>query len=256
MTESSKIYSYHVANLAAIDQALDQTASSLRISIRICNLKQTKYFTCLFAMLLGAWAEVRLLKLLNEINAFNDSQTRKILQKPSLYLQWQEAVKISFEVKYCTGGQYMPATARLRYQEIKNLMDVHLKPVIELRNKLAHGQWAFPLNSKNTDLAADAMRALKQQNLLNLQFKKQLLELISFMINDLALSKPTFERDFDNHFRRVDEVQRNLSNRSYTDYCNVLICRYKKGLVKRRVNEADVGANTSGVTSRPVCTAG
>jgi hypothetical protein len=108
-----------------------------------------------------------------------------------------------------------------------------LRSIIELRNKLAHGQWVYPLNSDGDDVAQEQMDALRVENLFSLQFKKNLLESLSSAIHDLVVSKPTFERDFDDHFRRIVETQRNLKNRDYKKWANGMREKYERGKVKK-----------------------
>src|SRR2546427_18894 len=82
--------------------------------------------------------------------------------------------------------------------------------VIVLRNKLAHGQWAYPLNEQLDDVAQSQMDALRDENILSLKQKSGLIEAFCDSIHDLVVSPPTFERDFDNHFRRVAQLRANL----------------------------------------------
>jgi uncharacterized protein with von Willebrand factor type A (vWA) domain len=108
-----------------------------------------------------------------------------------------------------------------------------LRPIVQLRNKLAHGQWVYPLNDAGKDIAQAQMDALRVENLLSLQFKKSLISALSDAIHDLVVSRPTFERDFDRHFRVIVETRRNLQTREYSSYAKVLRDKYKRGKTKK-----------------------
>ena len=58
---------------------------------------------------------------------------------------------------------------------------------------------------------------------------------LAFLIHDLAVSPPTFERDFDKNYRLVEENKRNLHKRTYNDYRTKMIAKYQRGLAKRRI---------------------
>ena len=78
------------------------------------------------------------------------------------------------------------------------------------------------------------MDALRIENLLSLQFKKKLITSLSAAINDLVVSKPTFERDFDNHYRLIIQTRRNLQNRDYMDYDTDMRQKYQRGKARAR----------------------
>jgi hypothetical protein len=54
---------------------------------------------------------------------------------------------------------------------LSEMLAKDLSSIIELRNKLAHGQWVYPLNNDSNDVAQEQMDALRVENLLSLQFK-------------------------------------------------------------------------------------
>ena len=108
-----------------------------------------------------------------------------------------------------------------------------MRPIIELRNKLAHGQWVYPLNSDGDDVSADLYNTLRQENLLSLQFKRKIIHHITDIIHDLVVSKATFERDFDDHFDRLLGTKRNLKTRTYNKYVAKQQEKFARGKLKR-----------------------
>jgi len=114
------------------------------------------------------------------------------------------------------------------------MLTYDLRSIIELRNKLGHGQWVYPLNSNCDDVAQEQMDALRGENLLHLQFKQKLIISLSAAINDLVVSQPTFERDFDGHFHAIIEMRRNLKTRNYKDYVANMRRKYERGKARAR----------------------
>jgi hypothetical protein len=238
MKQPKKIYQFHVANLREIDRAMERVARSLRTAISQNDKITMSSFRCLYALLLGAWAECRLRKLIYEPHGFDDVERNEICNESTQLGQWQKAVDLAFRSQYKIKKaplsiDVLPHSAYSRYSTLLDMLVNDLGSIIELRNKLAHGQWFYPLNNEGNDVAQKQMNALRVENLLSLQFKKKLLESLSAVIHDLVVSKPTFERDFDHHLRLITETQRNLKNRDYETWAESLRQKYQRGRAKR-----------------------
>jgi hypothetical protein len=238
MKPAKKLYQFHVANLQEIDRAMDKTARSLSLAISQSDEITASAFMRLYALLLGAWAECRLRKLIYEPQGFDDGERNTIQIESTQLNQWQKAVVVAFRRQYkipkaVLSIDVLPHSAYSRYTTLSELLTNDLGSVIELRNKLAHGQWVYPLNSDGDDVAQEQMDALRVENLLSLRFKKTLLESLSSAIHDLVVSRPTFERDFDDHLRIIVETQRNLKNRDYQSWVKIMRQKYERGKVKK-----------------------
>lgn len=236
---AEKIYKYHVVNLRSIEIALKHIAISGRKAISTKNEKAEESFVRLYAFLLGAWAETRLKKLLYERNGFDDIERDKICNERTQLDQWLKAVEVAFRKHF--GIPHAPLSNKTlsftfftRYEELKNILNQDLRSIIEIRNKLAHGQWIYPFNSEGNDIDEEKFRRLKEENILHLQFKKELMVQVAQIIHDLVVSLPTFDRDFDIHYKQIIQTRNNLKNRSYLKYRNLMIEKYQRGIEKRR----------------------
>jgi hypothetical protein len=239
----SKIFKYHVANLKSLELAINNTAIAARKAISEQNQPGTLTFTRLYAFLLGAWAETRLHKLLNENGAFSTANREIILSQQSQIEQWLKAVEISFREyhkipKAKLTEHTLLHTSFHRLNTINIILDKDLRSVIEVRNKLAHGQWVYPLNSDCTDVEQKKCELIRKENILSLQFKKSLITCVAEMIHDLSVSLPTFERDFDKHYKKIISTRINLVNRKFSVYQDGLIEKRKRG-IKKRKNKVD-----------------
>ena len=236
---AEQIYEYHVANLRSIEIALKNTASSARKSISEENVKATESFVRLCSFLLGARAETRLKKLLYEKNGFNSNEREIILRESTQLQQWLKTIEIAYRRHYKISSspldkETLPFTAFARFSELNDIIEQDLRSIIEIRNKLAHGQWIYPFNNDGNDVIQDKFLKLKDENILHLQFKKKLISELSQLIHDLVISLVTFERDFDFHYKQIVNTRNNLRNRSYIKYKNTLIEKRKKGIKNRR----------------------
>ncbi|MBL8812467.1 MAG: hypothetical protein JNM43_20045 [Planctomycetaceae bacterium] len=238
MKPRKKLYEFHTANLRAVSAALDRVAASTRTAIASNVPPEIETFTRLYAMLLGAWAECRLAKLLYHPNAYNDADCQTVRNQSTHLDRWHKVVELAFRKHYiiphaALSENTLTHSAYSRYRTISTLLNGELHFVITLRNKLAHGQWIYPLNDQWDDVAQVQMDALRTENLLSLKFKKVILDALLNAIADLALSLPTFDRDFDNHYRQIQNAQRDLRTRSFADYSASLQSKYQRGRAKR-----------------------
>jgi len=241
MKTPNKIYEFHVENLHAIDIALDKVALTLRESIAKNNGKMIASFMRLFALLLASWAECRLNKLLYEPKRFSDIERDSITSQKTQLDRWSAVIEVAYRKYYSIphaklSATTIPHSAYSRYESVLELINCDLRPIIELRNKLAHGQWIFPLNDDGNDVAQIQMDALRKENLLSLQFKKRLISSLTDIVNDLVVSRPTFERDFDYHYNLIIQTKRNLVNRNYTTYESKMQEKYKRGQERKKAN--------------------
>jgi hypothetical protein len=176
-------------------------------------------------------------KLLYEPGAFSAAHRGKILKEKALD-RWLCVVETAFRQHHnMPFAELKPpalaATAFARLGVLTHVLTHDLRFVITLRNRLAHGQWRFPLNEDLTDIAQEQMDALRTENILSLKQKADLVGCICDSIHDLVVSRPTFDRDFDGHFRRVEQVRTNVSRKSYARWAKQIQDRYERGREKR-----------------------
>lgn len=234
-----KLYRYHVENLRSLELALGHISRASRESISNGNEKASQSFTRLYAFLLGAWFETRLKKLIHEPNSFTLDERKVILASSNQYDKWLNTIELAFRKKYNVPSakisqNSLPFSAFSRFQELKRIFSLEIKNIIEIRNKLAHGQWIFPFNSDEDDIQNDTYQQINKENILSLQFKKKIVFNVAYIITDLVVSKLTFERDFDKHYSDITMIMNQLSSKSYDDYKSNLINKKKNGIIKRK----------------------
>lgn len=235
----ASLYRVHVANYHAVADAMERVARQARLAIRSGDDRTASALTKTFALLFAAKLETRLGKLLYEPSGFTAAQREIVLSRRSQFESWTAAIDLGFRLRYnvrgVIDGRKLPHSAFARYQTLVELVSVHFRPPIELRNKLAHGQWVYPLTASQGDVSAPQRTALARENLLSLEIKDRVAEHACRIINDLVVSAKTFERDFDLHFRRLAEVLLALEKADFGAYKTELARRYKEGQRRRRL---------------------
>jgi hypothetical protein len=166
-------------------------------------------------------------------SGFDEAGRNLVLAADSHFDRWLSAVTLAFRSKYKVpraplGADVLPHSAATRLQTIVETLEQDLRPVIETRNKLAHGQWHYPLNEQGTDVVEHLMATLQRENILSLSYEHQLLEHIAALVHDLVVSPIAFERDFDLHFSRIVSTRRDLQKRDYRAWRMGLRNRFKR----------------------------
>jgi len=245
MTKSpSKIYSQHVANLRELELAISHAGRLARSEIASKDPQQSlRSLLRLYSFLIGAWAETRLKKLLHEEVGFNDAERLLIAAKSSQLEQWQETIDLAFRkhhkiTKANLDKRTLGVAHAARRTALHDVLSNELKIIVEIRNKLAHGQWVYPFNNEGTSVESEKYKLINKENLQSLQFKFALLGHLATVVHDLVVSPLTFQRDFDNHFRKLFQVRTNLKTKKYENYANGLIksredARSKKNIPKK-----------------------
>jgi len=233
MLPQKTIYRFHVQNLRLLDTALVQIKRTTHEAISGSNPPLLESFTRLFALTLGAWAETRLQKVLLEQNGFSDNQRALVNAENKQFDKWKRTVELAVRHHYNipTGPLNQLTFSHSIYSKfnsIKTILENDLRPVIEIRNKLAHGQWIYPFTD-TLELNVAQKTAIENENILSLQFKHRMIGHLCQAIHDLVVSRPTFERDFDINFRKFMGTKQNLENRSYEKYCEQLKERRLRG---------------------------
>jgi len=242
MKPPEKLYKYHTANLARIEDAINRIELHLRRAIALEDRKSQKAMLPLYGLLIGASAESQLMKILYEPSVFTDVQRQAVIGAGSHINRWYKLLEISvrnhnsLNDKTQISRETINATDYLIYSDLQTLLGNELKIVIELRNKLAHGQWEYPFNDDFTDISSEKKRLLDAENLLTLKFKRSIIKNLLFIVRDMAVSHRTLHRDFNTQYQRLTHAKRNLKTRQYAKYSQSLVDRRKRGRAKELAN--------------------
>ena len=239
MNALEKMYRFHVTNLREIQSALRNISLLTRRAIADGgHSPHLRSLVRLYALVLGCWAETRLRKLLYERGAFSGEERETILRTRPQLEQWKLLIEFAFRKHYKIPKDRLSDISLgvanfARFRILREILDEELAIIIQVRNKLAHGQWIYPLNDNESSVNSEYFDKLRKENLLSLQFKFALLKHLADSTHDLVASREAFERDFDSHFRKLHQARMNLERREYSRYVDSLVARRMRH--KRRV---------------------
>lgn len=232
-------YKHFVANHREIETAKTQTKALLREQIALQNSSTIRPLSNLFCFLVGASAETRLKKILNEPTLEAREIKGRVSAAASQIDQWVETVELSFRKRYRVpnaelGNATIGITPFARFDVLVETLNTNLRPVIELRNKIAHGQWHYPFTSDGSRVDSTKYHALRGENLHTLAQKDNIISKIGDAINLLVLAPPAFDRDFEKVFWSITNSKKRLTTMSFEKYESKLIEKKQRGLSRRR----------------------
>lgn len=232
MLTIEECYRFHTENLRAVSDAMTQLETSAKLAIRRRDEARTLAASRVYAILVAIEAETRLLKLVHQ-SVVTERDRTEILSAASQHTQWLAAIDCGFRRKHIVAGslplgENLPLTARMRRDAIRATVDTDLRPVAELRNTLAHGQWVYAFNTKLDSINPAIMKALKTENLRTSQHRRAIVEALAYVVSDLFLASSTFERDFDTHFATMERRRRQLQHEDYEGYVQFLRRRHER----------------------------
>jgi len=225
----------HRKNRAALSKAIVQMNRSLNESIQRKD-KEKEYVQarCLF-LLWVSWMEVSMDLILHSANKLTEAERKSIVACRREIDRWNLCLDLCFAKHYLTGKKRsltkinLGPTAFYRFQELKAILKDYIDPYIEIRNRLAHGQWMIAINSegsgKNQDLTTRLMVLSKKELLLVKMMVKNFVNLV----NVLACSKNEFEKKYDETISKM-EFSKQENDKIFR---NTLDCLHRSHLQKR-----------------------
>jgi hypothetical protein len=216
----------HAKNRTKIKQAITQLNRSLNQAIKE-NKKELEYANIRMIMILyAAYLEASLSYLLY----FHGSQIKMesvnyILEQSSIYERWNHFTDFCFRRNFLSGKRRALNLVNLkhtnfnRYNYLKNMLDNEIRAIIEIRNKLAHGQWAIAFNSDGDDKNHEVTTKLWTLSKKDVMATKNIITRFTEIMDSLISSKEHFSSTFDNAVGALEE-NKITHERQYTFLLN------------------------------------
>jgi|GEM_PF-1245402 len=230
-------YAAYVENLQSIEYSIKDTFNIAKNKI---SKKQqtTKHFNATIRLLilqLGIWSEARFFKLLNEYHPRSKQKLISVLELKLLALnkhkieQWKTIIELAFRKHYQIYIGVELTANNLgddkfsKYENLLNTVEKYLQSIIEVRNKLAHGLWIHQLKENGSIIQNQNLININNENIITLEKKYQILKYLTQIIHDLILSKATFERDFEKHYKEIQDRVKFIDKHSTQSYQKMIV---------------------------------
>jgi hypothetical protein len=218
------MYEAATSNYREVEKALTQLERSITSALRRNDVTSVRALSLVQLLLVSVKAEARLTKIAYTPRGLSQSERADLLSTDDTLERWKVAVDSAFRRHY-----HVPAPVPLadnldhdslaKRSTLYGLMDNELRLVISLRNKLAHGHWAFPLNARLTAVDPSTVAALSSETTLSLRFRDRLLVQLGNIVVDLVVSAPSFDARFNMYFVKIRKYRNLLVSARYDDWC-------------------------------------
>jgi len=183
---------------------------AVRKETKVSDLSLDNIFSKLILVLWISLIEVEYNILISENDYFTKKYCNKVnLTKKTLVEKWILLLDYFFREQYFKNQDRalnittLGHTAYYRYDTLKRIILNDLNLFVELRNKIAHGQWAVALNcdllQKNQTLTTHIWKLTKKEMMLIKSLHKNLPPILKLLIQ----TKKIFERDYDKYVNRM-----------------------------------------------------
>lgn len=223
-------YRKHSQNARLVTKGLTQAERSHKAAIRSGQAVAIDFAARIHHMTVGILAEALLRKTIADPAGFNDRERKLLTQERSQLDRWKRAVDLAFRRQYGIqvhreiDTQSAGSVIAGQYNGILDLLDADLAEIIEDRNKIAHGQWGWLLNSRETAFTGAAPPAL---NYRAIAVRSELVREIEAVIRDLVVSEPTFARDYQSRYAQIQHLRAQLAGPDYPDLVDQLRRRHR-----------------------------
>ena len=211
------LYEVHKANYLSVSGALTQIERAVNDALRRGDSPAATSFTLTQMLLVAVKAEARLQRLIYTPDWLNDRQRAYVKGAPTRLVMWQRIIETGFRSKYGQSKRKIPLEDQLdhtpatRYRTLLDVLDQDLREIIEIRNKLAHGQWVYGLTDDGR-VSTELTKRLRTTNTLTLRFQDSIAEDLANAVGDLLLPGRQFELRFDEHYRKIKNSHESLKN--------------------------------------------
>ncbi|MFD8898077.1 hypothetical protein [Streptomyces ardesiacus] len=229
----------HTKNLEALETSFNVVSRSCKDSIRRGAEHEVAALTRTCALLLGATLEDRLMVIVSS-PYFSEEAERRVMRESSILDRWKQVLIEAFAARYGTerakvpGG--LPYTAAAYFHGMNSVLDDWVKPLVTVRNSLAHGQWIVAFNEERSAANHDRTKIIKAMTLWHIQLQKNLLDHLARLIFDLMATRYAFERDFDKHWANLRAAQVRIEMGRSKEWEALLRRRQERGKKHRARN--------------------
>ncbi len=155
---------------------------------------QVSIKTKLYSLLYSALSEAQFTQIIHTPFGFLYSEILKIKKERSLADSWYLMIDLALKK---VGNWNTNTDLGVKRTKLKQIITEYIEKPQELRNKIAHGQWLFALNSKNTNENPSTTERINNLDVVEISIWFEVHQYLCFIIRDLIQSpKKTFHNDF------------------------------------------------------------
>lgn len=209
-TIEQQFHSDFSKNVASLEATRRKVNVQINDALRRDDNFSLKVYTNLYLLIYSAWTEASLVRLIHTPFGFTTDEKKKILKDQDVINKWKKCVNTAFS-KFRKTGSEIPNKKR----KIHKLIEDYLKTQAQIRNKIAHGQWEYPLHKNNIthDNEAQTLMSLVDVMQIDIWFEifKEIVEIVRGLID--ARLKNKHLAHYNHYYVRLTNIQTIIDER-------------------------------------------
>lgn len=212
ITPEQQFYSHFNQNVIVLLQARKKINAEINDCLRKDDFSSLKIFTNVYLLIYSAWTEASLVKLIHTPSGFTENEKKSILKDRDVLNKWKKCVDMAFS-KFNNKGSEIPN----KKKKIRKLLDDYLKTQANIRNKIAHGQWSYPLQKNNIKHDADSGLLLNLIDVIQIDTWFEIFEEVIAVVNGLidAREKNDHLAHYNHYYYRLANIQQIIDQRKH-----------------------------------------
>lgn len=216
-------------NVRTIDRAATQIRRSINFAWRSNDRASALVHTKVLALMYCAWAEATFSKLVHTPHGFSLDEIRRIkstVKTQSIVFGWQDCIKYGLaRANFANEAERAEVKTKL-----ENVIDKYIGDPSQLRNRVAHGQWAVALNSQSTSVNPAITAALSDLSVVTVDIwfgcTSRLAAIVEFLVES---PKNAFSQNYNAQYQDLQDYINETNNWTLEDK----IERLKKKPIRR-----------------------
>ena len=206
------IYEASVKNVRELKKQVKVVKRLLNQALRANRMQEVDALTKTFALMYSAYAEVSFMKLIHTPYGFSESYIQQIQSGRNLDEKWTKCMELAFGQ---IDGDHNKGDIANKLKWLRKILNEYVITPSQIRNKIAHGQWAVCLNNDCTAINADMTLIVSRLDFVQIDKLFTIYEMFSQCVEDLIESpRKAHYRDF---YFRLTELETYLDNtKNYT----------------------------------------
>lgn len=205
-------------NIKSIEIGINEVQRAINQSIKNNNEMAEKLYTKILAHLIVSWAENRIYKLIYEQGHFQQTEIDIIIGIKQLMGKWESVLQLVFNRAFSPTN----VEIKIKYDNLLNTLRNDFDAPIQLRNRLAHGQWEHAFNVKYKSENIALTNKINSLDIVTLDLLYKKIRIIASIIHDLAVSPTTYIRDFDSNYQKYEIIHYNKNKRTYQKHIKAI----------------------------------
>lgn len=203
-TKQQQFHSDFSKNTTALEAARKKVNSQINDALRRDDDLSLKIYTNLYLLIYSAWTDSSLVKLVHTPFGFTEDEKKLIFKDKNVLNKWKKCINTAF-AKLREKGSEIPN----KKKKIHKLLDDYLKSQANIRNKIAHGQWEYPLHENNITHDSEVLVLMGIVDVIQIEtwfeIFKEVIQIVCGLID--SRSRNNHIAHYDHYFAKLENIK-------------------------------------------------